>query len=133
MAADKGKNDHSIPVVEETLQLDKEIVDTGTFRITKKVDEENITLPLSTEMHGYDFEHVPVNQYVDQPPAPVRYEGDTMIISVLKEEAVVVRRLKLVEEVRITPSKTQTTVQTNITLRKERVDIEKDPLNSNTK
>lgn len=131
MAAEKDKNEITIPVIEETLQLTKEVVDTATIRIIKKIDEENISIPLSTQLHGYEFEHVPVNEYVDEPPPPVRYEGDTMIITVVREEAVVIKRLKLVEEVRITPSRSETIIETDVTLRRERIEIEKDPLNIN--
>ena len=131
MAAEKDKNEITIPVIEETLQLTKEVVDTATIRIIKKIDEENISIPLSTQLHGYQFEHVPVNEYVDEPPPPVRYEGDTMIITVVREEAVVIKRLKLVEEVRITPSRSETIIETDVTLRRERIEIEKDPLNIN--
>ena len=90
--------------MEETLQIDKEIVDAGGVRILKKIDEERVTVPLTSRLRGYSIEHVPVDKYVDHPPSPIRYEGDTMIISVVQEEAVVVKKLKLVEEVRITPS-----------------------------
>ena len=54
---------------------------------------------------------------------PVRYEGDTIIIPVIKE--VLVKRNLLVEEVRITKRTGETVVQQQVALRKENVTVER--------
>ena len=126
-AADNEKNVSKIPVVEETFKLQTKVIDAGGVRIKKDVDEESLTIPLLSRVHGYSIEHVPKDQFVDEAPPAMRYEGNVMIISILEEEAVVVKRLKLVEEIRITPSETETVAQTELTLKKERITIQKDP------
>ena len=126
-AADKDNNVRKIPVVEETFQMQREVIDAGGVRIKKDVDEENVTIPLLSRTHGYSIEHVSKDQFVDHAPPAMRYEGNVMVISILREEAVVVKRLKLVEEIRITPSETETVTQTELTLKKERITIQKDP------
>jgi stress response protein YsnF len=50
-----------------------------------------------------------------------------MIISIIEEEAVIQKRLKLVEELHITSSEVETTTSTEVNLKKERIIIERDP------
>ena len=68
-------------------------------------------------------ERVTLNQYVDSPPPPVRYEGDTMIIPVLQEVAVVEKRLLLVEELRVTKRQVQKQETQQVSLRQEEVQV----------
>ena len=126
-AADNDKNVSKIPVIEETFQLHREVIDAGGVRIRKDVDEENVTIPLLSRIHGYSIERIPKNEFVDKAPPATRYEGNVMIISVLEEEAVVIKRLKLVEEIRVSPSETEEISETELTLMKERITIQKDP------
>ncbi|HEY9487538.1 MAG TPA: DUF2382 domain-containing protein [Chryseosolibacter sp.] len=125
-STDSGKG--TIPVVEEVLQVEKKVVDGDSIRVIKKVDDETVNIPLTSRMHAYSIERVSLNEYVDSPPPAVRYDGETMVISVLEEEVVVVKRLKLVEEVRITPSQKEVVTDTAVSLKKERVIIEKGPV-----
>jgi stress response protein YsnF len=62
---------------------------------------------------------------VVQGPIPVRYEGDTMIVSLLKEVLVVETRLLLTEEVHITTRRTERHAPARVTLRREDVTIER--------
>ena len=80
------------------------------------------------------IERVPVNRVVEG-PIPVRYEGDTMILSLLEEVLVVETRLLLKEEVHMTTRRTETHTPARVTLRHEdvtieRVDRERNELNS---
>lgn len=113
-----------IPVIEERLQVDKQLVETGRLLVSKVVKEEErmITTPLIHE--EFSVERVNVNQYVDVAPA-VRYEGDVTIIPVVKEVVVVETRLVLVEEVRITKRQVTTTDTQRVTLRQEEVTVER--------
>ena len=90
----------TIPVIEETARVVIETVETGRVRVVKEVHEwlETLTTPL-TETR-VEVERVAVGRVVAEAP-PVRQEGDVMVISVVREEAVVVTQLVLVEEVRI--------------------------------
>ena len=67
---------------------------------------------------------VPVNRVVEG-PIPVRYEGDTMIISLLEEVLIVETRLLLKEEVHMTTRRTDTYTPERVTLRHEDVTIER--------
>lgn len=130
MSSDKRKvkkepagEDRTIPVIEEQLRVEKKSVDKGGFRIVKKVDEETIVVPLTTRSTEYSFERVAVNRYVDKQP-PVRYEGNTMILSVVEEEVVVQKRLRLVEELRVTTVEKEKLGQEEVILRKERIKVD---------
>jgi uncharacterized protein (TIGR02271 family) len=111
-----------IPVIEEEAFLDKRVVETGKIRISKRVSEheELIDMPLMRE--DVTFERVPRDKYVDSIPA-VRYEGDVMIFSVVEEHLVIEKRLKLVEEVRVSRQVVETHQPQSVTLRQEEIDV----------
>lgn len=113
-----------IPVIEEQVRIGKQVVETGIVRIAKKVHEEEVAVDANLLQEEVEVEKVPVNQYVETAPPPVRYEGDVMIIPVLQE--VVVKRLLLVEEIRVTKRKIQTQVSQPVTLRREEITVERD-------
>jgi len=125
--------DTPIPVINEELQVDTRVVDAANIRIIKKVEEETVDVPLVSRMHGYSVEHLEINKYVEAAPPPVRYEGETMVISVMEEEVLVVKRLKLVKEIRLSPLHEEFTKNKRVTLMKERIIIEKRPGNEEGK
>ena len=123
MAANEEKSQPVLNVFEEQAHVDKKVIEKGTVRIVKKVntEDEKINVPLkSEEVH---VERIPVNQYVDAPP-PVRYEGNTTIISVVKEVAVVEKKILLVEEIHINKKINTIEEESTIALRKEDVIVE---------
>lgn len=119
-----------IPVIEEQIHIGKEIIETGKILVSKKVHEEvkTIDVPLTHEEHT--VERIPVNQYVETAPE-VRYEGDTMIIPVLREEVVIQKRLFITEELRITKRRMETSAPQQVSLRREEVTVERIAGNSN--
>jgi uncharacterized protein (TIGR02271 family) len=114
-----------IPVVEEQLVIDKRVVEKGRVRISKKVRETDETVNIPLIQENVSVERVPINQYVAEPPPPVRYEGNVMIIPVLREVVVVEKRLVLIEELRVTKQQTQTQETQKIRLRKEEVNVKR--------
>jgi len=123
----QGNETIVVPVLEERLRVDRQVVDTGSVRILKKVHEEEVQVDIPILTEQLEVERVPINQYIDTPPPSVRYEGDTMIVPVLREEIVVSTRLVLVEEVRITKRSVETVHSQQVTLRKEEVIVERTP------
>jgi uncharacterized protein (TIGR02271 family) len=115
-----------IPVIEESVRVNKKWVETGKVHISKEVSEhtEVIDIPLTHE--EVEIERVEVNEVVDTLPPAVRYEGETMIIPVLKE--VVITQVMLVEEIRITRKKVQTNIREEVKLKKEEIHINKTDL-----
>lgn len=113
-----------LPVVAEELDVRKRKVETGGVRITKRVHEwqEIVDEPLLEE--EIKVERVIINRVVDG-ALPVRYEGDTMIVSLLEEVLVVEKRLMLKEEVHITKRRSETHKPQRVTLRSEEAAVER--------
>ncbi|HEV7349997.1 YsnF/AvaK domain-containing protein [Telluribacter sp.] len=115
-----------IPVFEEQVHLDKKIVETGKVTISKKTVEHEETVDDFFRYEDVQVERVEVNEYItDGMPPTTRHEGETMIIPVFKEVLVVEKRLLLVEEIRITKKQVEQPYQTQVTLRKEEVTVER--------
>ncbi len=109
-----------IPVIEETATIGKKTIETGTIKIAKSVVENKEVIDVSLLSDGYVIEHVPMNTIHEQAPQ-TRQEGDTLIVPVLKE--VLVKRLMLVEEIRITKKVTERTEQHQVFLKTESVTV----------
>lgn len=113
-----------IPVIEEQLQVEKRVVETGRLLVSKTVLEEEEAVDVSLMSEVLSVERVSINQYVDVPPT-VRYEGDTTVFPVLKEVLVTEKRLLLVEEVHITKQRTTANDTQRVMLRREEVTVER--------
>jgi uncharacterized protein (TIGR02271 family) len=113
-----------VPVVVEALEIDKRRTDMGHVRIRKVVHEpeEVVDAPLLRE--AVSIERVPIQRLVDE-AVPVRYEGDTMIISLFEEVPMVEKRLLLKEELRITRRRAETHQPVRVTLRREEATVER--------
>ena len=119
-----GKNDPvTIPVIEEKARVDKKMVEKGKVRVIKKVETEDEKVKIDVKNEEVNVERVPVNEYADTPPE-VRYEGDTTIIPVIKEVAVVTKKILVVEEIRVTKKTHVTEEERTIPLKKEKVSVE---------
>lgn len=114
-----------IQVIQEFPVIHKEIVETGKVHIRKTVTEETASVHLPIFNESYHIERVAVNKVQDEPPPAVRYEGDKMIIAVLREVTVIKKRYEIIEELHITKSITETPVVQEITLLKENIHIER--------
>ncbi len=113
-----------LPIIVEALDAQTRRVETGRVRLhtTVQAREGLVDEPLLRE--EVVIERVPVNRVVEG-PLPVRYEGDTRIVSVLEEELVVTTRLRLTEELRITTRRTETHRPVPMTVRRADVSIER--------
>jgi uncharacterized protein (TIGR02271 family) len=122
-----------IPVIQEFLKVGKETVETGKVIAVKKVlsDEKVVSGPVSHD--EIDIERIPIGQYVKAAPKPFRYEGDTLVIPVVKEELVVQKRLLVVEELRITKRVIKSEFEQQVTLRREEVEIKKETNNKTSR
>ena len=113
-----------MPVVAEELRVERRVVETGRVRLTKKVFEREEVIDASVMREEVDVRRVAVNRPVSEPP-PVRYEGETMIVPVFEEVLVVEKRLVLREELHITRRRVAERRPQRVTLRSERVEVER--------
>ena len=127
-----GKHDPaiSVNVLEEQAKVEKKFVEKGKVRIIKKVNEETETVTVPVTSEEATIEKIPVNKIIEKAPQ-VRYEGDTMIIPVVKEVIVVEKKLMLVEEVHVKKHIIEKQDKRTIPLRKEELIIERIPSGDN--
>lgn len=121
-----SEEERSIKVIHEVAKVDREIVETGKVRITKSVTEETIGINAPIINETYDLKHVAVPyKLLDERPQALTQRGDTTIITVVREIAVVVTKYEVIEEIHITKQLSQTPLTHEITLRKENVKVDR--------
>jgi uncharacterized protein (TIGR02271 family) len=114
-----------IPVAVEEVEVGKRIVETGRVRISKKVTEHEELIEEPVVHEQVEVTRVPVGTYIDQ-PAEVRYEGETMIIPVVREVLVVEKRLMLEEEIHVVRRRIEEIDRRTVTLREETVAMKRE-------
>ncbi|MBB6611897.1 YsnF/AvaK domain-containing protein [Pontibacter sp. Tf4] len=115
-----------IPVIEEQAHITKQTVESGRVRISKNVREDEVLIDMPVVHEEVDVQRVPVDQYVDEAPPAVRYEGNKMIVPVLREELVLVKRIKVVEELHITRRRTEEHRTEPVLLRREEINVDRE-------
>lgn len=113
-----------LPIIAETLLVEKQLVETGRVRIRKVVREDETIVDeplLHEEVH---VERVAVGTYLDT-PALVRNEGDTLIIPLMEEVLVVEKRLLLREELHVHLKRNTVHQPQTVMLKREDVMIER--------
>ena len=113
-----------MPVIAEELEVQKRLVETGKVRITKVIHEREAVVGEPLYCEEVEVERVPIQRVVDS-PIPVRYEGDTVVVSILEEVLVIEKRLMLKEELHIRKRRVETHQPQQVTLRHEEARIER--------
>lgn len=114
-----------IPVVQEMVEIEKHARRTGTVHVHRRVHEEMEEIDEPLESVEVVVERVPVGRWIDA-PMDERQEGDTTIIPVIEEVAVVVKRFRLVEEVRVTRKRTIHHFRDRVNVRRTEVEVERE-------
>lgn len=117
-----------IPVIAEEVEVGRQVVDTSKITVHKKVSEEQVTIDVPLLHETYEVERIPVNRIVDTLPS-IREEGNSTIIPVIRE--VVVKRYEIVEEVHVIKKQSTATHSEKLTVRREEVQIDRQPLTNN--
>ncbi len=120
----KDIEDVVVPVLKEELEVHKELRKTGTVRILKTVRELEETINENLTSETVDVQRVPMNLIVDSPP-PIRTEGEVTVIPVVKEELVVTKQLRLIEELRVTKRRSASDYRENVKVLAEQVTVER--------
>ena len=111
-----------IPVLRETIRVEKREFKSGRVVIHKTVSERDETVEVSLHQQDLSVERVPVGRVVSEAPA-TRQEGDTLIVPILEEVVVVEKRLFLKEELHIRKQSSERVVHETVRLRSEHVEI----------
>ncbi|MGH1573980.1 YsnF/AvaK domain-containing protein [Methylobacterium sp. P31] len=117
----------TIPVVEETPRIEKQVVESGLVRVRTETETQDQILRESLRTDSVAVTRVPVNRtLVEGEAAPVaRVEDGVTIIPVLEEILVVEKRLVLKEEVHIRQTSADEDVEVPVTLHKQRAVVER--------
>lgn len=110
-----------IPVLQETLRVERRQVEAGLVRVRTTVSEREEVAEAVLAREDLHVERVPFDIILTQAPS-VREEGDVLIISAVEE-----KRFRLTEEVRITRSRSERPVQERVRLRAEKAMVEQTP------
>ncbi len=121
------KDEITIPLMEEHLQVGTRTVETGVVTLRKRVEEYQETLDVPLAARTFDIERVVLNRPVDKAPE-VRVEGETTIYSLVEEQLVMTRQLILKEEVRVTRRDTERRDTRTVTLTREHLDVTRTPV-----
>ena len=114
----------SFNIMEERAAVNREVVEQAKVRIVKTVHQDEELVDLSSRQEEVEVHKVVINKYVDAAPE-VRYEGDTMVVPVMKEVVVVEKRLLLAEEIHITKRTVQSNKEETFPLLREEVHVER--------
>lgn len=117
------KEEVRIPVVEERLDVRKETVETGKVRLKSRVEEEEKRVSEVLRHERVRVERVPAERISEDAPE-MREEADRLIVPVFEE--VIVKRYRVTEEVHLIRERSEEPFEENVTLRRNRVEVERD-------
>lgn len=100
----------------EHLQIERRIRETGSVQVSVATSHRDHLVDQMLTTTDVNIEHVPIGTFVEHVPE-IREEGDTVVIPIVEE--VVVTRLLLREEIRLTRRSTTRRYQKTVSLRAE--------------
>ena len=120
---DAASNDEIVaPLWEERARLEKREVVTGRVHVSTRVEEHDETISAELARDQVEVTRVPRNVELDEPPR-MRREGATLIVPVVEEKLVVIKRYLLKEEVHITATSKVEAVEEVVRLRSMHADV----------
>ncbi len=111
-----------IPVIHETLRIEKREFESGRVLIHKTVTERDEIAEVLLRQQDLIVERVAIGRVVAEAPQ-TRQDGDTLIVPILEEILVVEKRLILKEELHIRKQSSERMEQQTVRLRTEQVEI----------
>jgi uncharacterized protein (TIGR02271 family) len=110
---------------QEELVPVKEWVESGAVLIRRAIEAHTETLPVEVLHEEVDIERIPVERVLAEGEAATpRQEGNALIIPVVQEELVVVKRRVVREELRITKRLVGEQQEVTDTVRHEKIDLD---------
>jgi stress response protein YsnF len=120
-----GEPRRVLPVVAERLRVDRRRVTVGTVRVTKKTRYRDVVVDEPVAQEEVHVRRVLAGRFVDG-PVPDRYVNGRLIVSLLEEVPMVVRRLRVVEELHIERRRQMVRRPQRVTVRREDPIIERE-------
>ena len=117
------EQERRVPVVEERARIEKRVVERNVVRIRTATQESEQILSQTVRHEEVDIRRVPVNREIDAVP-DVRDDGEVIVIPIVEERAVLVKRLILVEELHVRRKVVQQDVEVPVRLHSTEVFVE---------
>ena len=115
----------AMTLIQESLQVDKQWVEAGAVVIRKTVENRTETVPVTLGYEEVQVERVPVHRVLaDGEEVAPRQEGDTLVIPVVQEELVVIKRRVVREEIRVSKQRGVRQEQVSDVVRSEQIAVE---------
>jgi stress response protein YsnF len=118
-----------VPLAEETLAVSKREVETGRVQVALTTETQTVVAREVLRGRRVEVERVPVGRTLAEgEAAPVPHEeGDTLVVPIVEEVAVVVKRLVLREEVRLRFVPSERPFEQAVDVRRQRATVERVP------
>ena len=116
-----------IPLAEETLAVSKREVETGRVQVALTTETQTVVARETLRGRRVEVERVPVGRTLAEgEAAPVSHEeGDTLVIPIVEETAVVVKRRVVREEVRLRFVPTERPFEQAVDVRRQHATVER--------
>ena len=114
----------SVPLVEERVIVEKRDVENVGARIHLRTHEEDVPFSETLRKGHVEVQRVPLGLIVDEPPVS-REEDGVFIVPVVEE--VLIKRFRIVEELRITSHVELVEMRDTVTLRRQEAIVNDDP------
>jgi uncharacterized protein (TIGR02271 family) len=121
MAQRNGRK-QTLPVAEERLRVGKRKVETGRVRVSTRTEERQQPIREELLREEVAVERVRIDRFSDTEPQ-MRQDGDVLIVPVFEE--VLVKRILVREELRITRKRRVDKVEELVTLKHQNVVVER--------
>ena len=122
--ASLGAQRQTLTEVEERIDVHTVVKETGRVQARTVTEIEEVAVDADGWRQTVEVERVPINRPVDA-VQDVRVEGDVTVVPVYEEVLVVHKQLVLREEVRLTTRRDRVAGPERVTLRRQRVEVER--------
>lgn len=121
---EEQNKDVVIPVIREEPYADAVPVATGGIRVTKRLDSHDEIIEQALRKTHVEVRRIKTERVVDG-PQPATRVGNTLIIPIISEVLQIQKQWVVTEEIHITETEAQETVQNRVTLSGEKAEVEK--------
>jgi len=126
-AATGTSEEIAIPVVEEELRVGKRAVESGGVRVTTRVEETPVNEQVTLREETVDVQRRPVDRSLNQADIATLRDAPSLEVRTHREEAVVAKEARIVEEVVVNKQAEQRTETIQDTVRHTDVNVEQVP------
>jgi stress response protein YsnF len=120
--AQRSERTEALPVVEERIRVGKRKIETGRVRITTRQRQKSQAVREQLLHEDVEVERVSVNRFAETAPE-MRKEGDILVIPVFEE--VLVKRIFVREELRVSRKRNISQVDDVVRLRSQEVVVDR--------